>query len=119
VGFAFGVERVALALEAEGFALPEEKGPDLYLIPLLEEAVDEAFYVAETLRPRLRVEYALSPKKPGKGLEEALKRGAAFAGFLGEEELKAGELTLKRLATGEQVRLPYREVAGFLLSTLG
>jgi histidyl-tRNA synthetase len=38
---------------------------------------------------------------------------------LGEEELKAGELTLKRLATGEQVRLPYREVAGFLLSTLG
>jgi histidyl-tRNA synthetase len=115
VGFAFGVERVALALEAEGFALPEEKGPDLYLIPLLEEAVDEAFYVAETLRPRLRVEYALSPKKPGKGLEEALKRGAAFAGLLGEEELKAEELTLKRLATGEQVRLPYREVAGFLL----
>lgn len=39
-------------------------------------------------------------------------------GFLGEEELRAGEVTLKRLATGEQVRLPYAEVAGFLLSGL-
>ncbi|SDE54158.1 histidyl-tRNA synthetase [Thermus arciformis] len=118
VGFAFGVERVALALEAEGIAPPEERGPDLYVVPLLEEAVAEAFYVAETLRPRLRAEYALSPKKPGKGVEEALKRGAAFVGFLGEEELRAKELTLKRLATGEQVRLPYAEVAGFLLSAL-
>ncbi|WP_022797869.1 histidine--tRNA ligase [Thermus islandicus] len=119
VGFAFGVERVALALEAEGFAPQEERGPDLYLVPLTEEAVEEAFYVAEALRPRLRVEYALSPRKPGRGVEEALRRNAAFAGFLGEDELRAGELTLKRLATGEQVRLAIPEVAGFLLSTLG
>lgn len=119
VGFAFGVERVALALEAEGFGLPEEKGPDLYLIPLTEEAVAEAFYLAEALRPRLRAEYALAPRKPAKGLEEALKRGAAFAGFLGEDELRAGEVTLKRLATGEQVRLSREEVPGYLLQALG
>lgn len=118
VGFAFGVERVALALEAEGFSLLEEKGPDVYLIPLTEEAVAEAFYLAEALRPRIRAEYALSPKKPGKGVEEALKRNAAFVGFLGEDELKTGEVTLKRLATGEQVRLPQREALGFLLSAL-
>ncbi|MFX5150053.1 hypothetical protein ABTD04_20755, partial [Acinetobacter baumannii] len=60
MGFAFGVERVALALEAEGFSLLEEKGPDVYLIPLVEEAVAEAFYLAEALRPRIRAEYALS-----------------------------------------------------------
>ncbi|MFN3368151.1 MAG: histidine--tRNA ligase [Thermus sp.] len=118
VGFAFGVERVALALETEGFGLSEERGPDLYLIPLTEGAVAEAFYLAERLRPRLRVEYGLTPKKPGKGVEEALKRGAAFAGFLGEDELKGGEVTLKRLSTGEQVRLPQQEALGFLLSAL-
>lgn len=118
VGFAFGVERVALALEAEGFTLPEAKGPDLYLVPLLEEAVAEALYLAEALRPRIRAEYALTPKKPGKGVEEALKRNARFAGFLGEDELRTGEVTLKRLATGEQVRLPQAEVLGFLLGTL-
>ena len=106
-------------LEAEGFGLPEEKGPDLYLIPLTEEAVAEAFYLAEALRPRLRAEYALAPRKPAKGLEEALKRGAAFAGFLGEDELRAGEVTLKRLATGEQVRLSREEVPGYLLQALG
>ncbi|TBH21062.1 histidine--tRNA ligase [Thermus thermamylovorans] len=119
VGFAFGVERVALALEAEGFALPEAGGPDLYLVPLAEEAVAEAFYLAEALRPRLRVEYALGPKRPGKGVEEALKRGASFVGLLGEEELRAGEVTLKRLATGEQVRLSRAKALGFLLSALG
>ena len=78
-----------------------------------------AFYLAEALRPRLRAEYALAPRKPAKGLEEALKRGAAFAGFLGEDELRAGEVTLKRLATGEQVRLSREEVPGYLLQALG
>lgn len=118
VGFAFGVERVALALQAEGFALPGERGPDLYLVPLVEEAVAEAFHLAEALRPRIRAEYALTPKKAGKGVEEALKRNALFAGFLGEDELRTGEVTLKRLATGEQVRLPQAEALGFLLAAL-
>lgn len=115
VGFALGVERVALALEEEGLSPLEERGPTLYLIPLLEEAVEEAFYLAERLRPRIRAEYALIPKKPQKGLEEALKRNAIFAGFLGEEELKAREVTLKKLRTGEQVRLPYEEALGYML----
>ena len=60
-----------------------------------------------------------TPLKLAKGLEEALKRGAAFAGFLGEDELRAGEVTLKRLATGEQVRLSREEVPGYLLQALG
>jgi histidyl-tRNA synthetase len=91
VGFAFGVERVALALEAEGFALPEEKGPDLYLIPLLEEAVDEAFYVAETLRPRLRVEYALSPQKARQGTGGGPEAGGRLRRvFWGRRSLRRG-----------------------------
>lgn len=119
VGFAFGVERVALALEAEGVAPPPEKGPDLYLIPLTGEGVGAAFRLAQRLRPRVRAEFSLSPKKPAKGLEEALKRRAAFVGFLGEEELRLGEVTLKHLATGEQVRLREEEVLGHLLRALG
>ncbi|WP_337845607.1 histidine--tRNA ligase [Thermus sp.] len=119
VGFAFGVERVGLALEAEGVAPPPGKGPDLYLIPLTGEGVGAAFQLAQRLRPRVRVEFSLSPKKPAKGLEEALKRRAAFAGFLGEEELRLREVTLKHLATGEQVRLREEEVLGHLLRALG
>ncbi|MGQ9511235.1 MAG: histidine--tRNA ligase [Thermaceae bacterium] len=115
VGFALGVERVALAMEEEGLFQPEEKGPTLYLIPLTPEAVEEAFYLAERYRPRIRAEYTLSPKKAAKGLEEALKKGAAFAGFLGEDELAQREITLKKLRTGEQVRLSYEEALGYML----
>ncbi len=114
VGFALGVERVALALEAEGIAPPPPLRPHLYLIPLTQEAVAEAFYLAQSLWPRFRALYAPSPKRPEKGLEEALKRGATFAGFLGEEELRGREVTLKRLATGEQVRLSWEAVPGYL-----
>ncbi len=118
VGFAIGVERVALALLAEGHTPPPPKGPEVYLIPLFPGGVAEAFYLAQGLRPRLRVEYPLSPRKPAKGLEEALKRGALFAGFLGEEEVAQGEVTLKHLPTGEQVRLRREEALGFILRLL-
>ncbi|RIH87818.1 Histidine--tRNA ligase [Meiothermus luteus] len=105
VGFGIGVERVALALEQEGVAIPPDPSPILYLAPLDEAAKIEALVLAEQLRPKAFVEIGYVPKNPRKALEEALRRGVEYVGFLGENERAKGVVTLKHLPTGEQREL--------------
>ena len=110
VGWALGVERVALAMEAEGLSPAPTPGPDLYVVPLEPRLVPRALEVAAGFWPELRAQYALKARKPGKGLQEAEKKGARFAGLLGPDEAAAGTLTVKQLKTGEQRTLSLDDV---------
>jgi len=105
VGFGIGVERLAIALEQEGLGIPADPGPTLYLAPLDEAARIEALALAEQLRPKISVEIGYTPKSPRKALEDALKKGARYVGFLGESERAKGVITLKYLESGEQKEL--------------
>lgn len=113
VGFGIGIERVAIALEQEGVVVPPDPSPTLYLAPLDEPAKIEALALAEQLRPRVYVEIGYTPKSPRKALEDALRKGAQYVGFLGEAERARGVITLKHLQSGEQ-----REVEPFQLHSL-
>ncbi|MCL6528075.1 MAG: hypothetical protein K6T57_14515 [Thermaceae bacterium] len=96
--------------------------PDLELSRLIappydvldEAAKAEALQLAQRLRPQFRVELSYALKKPGKALEEALKRGAKYVGFLGEGERPQQEVSLKHLSSGHQVRLEWNDVARWL-----
>ncbi|WP_337868862.1 histidine--tRNA ligase [Meiothermus sp.] len=105
VGFGIGIERVAIALEEEGVAISPDPSPTLYLAPLDEAAKIEALALAEQLRPKVPVELGYTPKSPRKALEDALKKGARYIGFLGEGERAKGVITLKHLESGEQKEL--------------
>ncbi len=105
VGFGIGIERLAIALEQEGVSIPADPSPTLYLAPLDEPAKIEALALAEQLRPKISVEIGYTPKNPRKALEEALKKGARYVGFLGEGERAKGVVTLKHLESGEQQQL--------------
>jgi len=105
VGFGIGIERVAIALEQEGVSIPADPPPTLYLAPLDEPAKIEALALAEQLRPKISVEIGYTPKSPRKALEDALKKGARYVGFLGESERAKGVVTLKHLESGEQKEL--------------
>lgn len=105
VGFGIGVERLAIALEQEGVAIPSDPSPTLFLAPLDEAAKIEVLALAEQLRPKIYVEIGYQPKSPRKALEEALKKGARYVGFLGEAERAKGVVTLKHLGSGEQKEL--------------
>jgi histidyl-tRNA synthetase len=105
VGFGIGIERVAIALQQEGVSIPADPSPTLYLAPLDEPAKIEALALAEQLRPKISVEIGYTPKSPRKALEDALKKGARYVGFLGESERAKGVITLKYLESGEQKEL--------------
>lgn len=101
-GFAIGLDRVVLAAEAEGAAMPEPR-LDAYVVPIGEGVRDRAFEVlADLRRAGLRADIDLVGRGPSKNLEHANALRARFAVLLGEKELKGGSVALRDMETGEQ-----------------
>lgn len=95
VGWALGLERL-MTLVGE---LPK-RPLDFYIVT---DQYASAFALADTLRDQdYKVQVDLSGKGFGKQLEHAAKLGARQALILGEQELQAGTLQVKHLATKEQ-----------------
>lgn len=114
VGWAFGTERVLDAMAQEDGAAEATAGPLLFLVPLDDEAVDEVSALAHRLRDRFAVSFAYQRRNPGKGLKEADRAGATYAGLLGAAERARGVLQVKHLASGEQLEIGTAELADFL-----
>ncbi len=102
IGWAFGVERVLDALAQVGAAAPADAGPRLYLVPMDEEAVADVARIARSLRTRFHVEHGYTKRQPGKGLRDADRVGARYAGLIGARERAEGTVQLKHLASGAQ-----------------
>ncbi len=112
VGFSLGLERVLLVMEERAMFPPLGVGPQLLLCRFPEVAATAAVAVATVLRASgLRVELFADTPALGKQLTYANTIGVPFAGILGSNEIAAGTLMLKKLATGEQRMLPLAEVA--------
>ncbi len=109
VGWAAGVERLAMLLPEA----PPAPRPTA-LIPIGEEAVREAWKLADRLRRAGFVVDLAYRGKPGQRMKRADRLGCRFALSLGEEELARGVVRLRDLDSGEE-----REVArDALLATL-
>ena len=97
VGWAAGIERLAMMIEA-----PERDRPSVVIVPLGERAEAEAARVLAGLRREgvaADMGYRGNMKKR---LSRANDAGAAYALIIGDDELDRGEAQLKDLATGEQ-----------------
>jgi len=105
IGFAIGVDRLALALQAAG--VTPNVGPDAAIIAMGPAATRLAVVVARDLRAaKLNVEM-LSPEKKMKSLlARASKIGARIAVIIGDDELARGVVQLRDLKQSTQ-----REVA--------
>ncbi|MFE5872175.1 histidine--tRNA ligase [Streptomyces roseifaciens] len=120
VGWALGVDRTVLALEAEGIALDLPSPTDVYAVPLGEEARKVLFGVVTELRRNgVATDFAFG----GKGLKNAMKSanrsGARFAVIAGERDLAEGNVQLKDLESGEQKAVALADVVGEVLAKQG
>jgi len=104
VGFAFGIDRLVLAMERYGVGLPTRPRCDIYVVPVSREVLGEAIRIAEGLRNSgLRAELSLSRKRLGEELSQADKLGARVAIIIGPRELASGKVVLRDLSKREQV----------------
>lgn len=106
VGFAMGVERLVLLLEALNL-IPEKTYDlvDVFVIAAGEGTVEKAFQISEELRSKttLRVLQNAGGGSFKSQLKKADKSGAALAIIIGEQELSSSEVIIKALQQNESL----------------
>ena len=109
-GFGIGLERVFLLMQEYG--VTAQNTPDIYLVNVGELAEKQAFAVAETLRSAgLSVVLHAGGGSFKSQMKKADRSGARFAASLGDDEVAAGEISLKPLLqAGEQKRFKLDQV---------
>ncbi|MFB3739467.1 MAG: histidine--tRNA ligase [Candidatus Velamenicoccus archaeovorus] len=111
VGFGMGLERVLLALRDEGLEPPGEPGLAVFVVGLGEPGRARARELLHLLRASgVPADAAYGERPLGAQLRMADRAGAAFAAIVGDDEVAAGTVTLRRLSDGEQRAVPLAEV---------
>ena len=119
-GFAFGFDRLVLALELSGVEFPSPVRADAYVIPVSEEVLPYAIRIARELRRRgLRTEVSLLRRKVREELSLASRLGVPFAIIVGPREAEGSTMTVRDMRTGEQVELGLEEGTSFMMRSLG
>ena len=121
IGFAIGTDRLVLSLqeagegETSGGPAGKAGGPDVYLAWFGAAAQTAAIGLARRLRDAgFVVELPAVEMKFGKSLGLADRLKAHHAVILGDDELAARLLTVKRLADGQQQKLAEPELLAYL-----
>jgi len=107
VGWAAGVERLAMLIE-EPFA---EK-PEFVVIPVGEEAERYCTGLVALLRRKGAFSDMGFRGNLKKRMQRADAAGANYVVIVGSEELAAGEITIRSLKSGEQVKRKLAEIEG-------
>ena len=115
VGFAMGLDRVLLALEAEGAPLPPARAPRCFVVAIGPDAEAAGRHLIAELRDEGIPAAGSYEERPLKAqLKMADRADAGFVAILGAKELAAGVLTLRRLVDGIQKSVPRADVVSWL-----
>ncbi len=103
VGWALGVDRTVLALEAEGVALDLPSATSVFAVALGEEARRILFgKVTELRRAGIAADFSFGGKGLKGSMKDANRSGARLALVAGERDLAEGVVQLKDMESGEQ-----------------
>ena len=123
VGFAMGIERLILLLDALELVPDAARGElDLYLLPMDDTATPQALLLGERLRselPNLALQLHCGGGSFKSRIKKADKSGARLAVLIGEDELARGTATVKFLRDNrDQLTLVQDELTATLTSLL-
>jgi histidyl-tRNA synthetase len=122
IGFAVGLDRIVLAVEAEQGAVTAQAaaGCQVFGVPLGEESNAGMLALVTSLRRAgVRADMAFG----GRGLKGAMKAadrsGARFAVLIGADERAVASVRIRDLSNGEQQDVPETSATDWLLKKLG
>ncbi|GHJ95788.1 histidine--tRNA ligase [Streptomyces sp. NE5-10] len=111
VGWALGVDRTVLALEAEGVTLDLPAPTSVFAVALGEEARRVLFgKVTELRRAGIAADFSFGGKGLKGSMKDANRSGARLTLVAGERDLAEGVVQLKDMESGEQRAVALDEV---------
>ncbi len=116
-GFSLGLERIIVVMsEREMFPTALISSPaDVMVTIWNEDSIGESIALAAELRSEgLRVDLYPEADKLAKQFKYASSRGVPFVLILGDEERTHGEVAIKNMKSGEQLRLPFEPLKTLL-----
>lgn len=106
LGFAMGLERLMMVMEAQGCSFPTDNPCDVYIAPMGEQASLMATRLCSMLH---KEGFSAETDLVGRGLKAQMKFankiGAKFTVVLGDDEIANSRAMLKNMSTGEQVEV--------------
>lgn len=119
LGFAMGIERLMMVLEAQNADMPDAPVCDLYIATMGENASLKATSLCNTLREDgFSVQTDICAKGLKAQMKFANKIGAKFTLVLGDDELNNNSAKLKNMQSGEESEIILSELPEELLSAL-
>jgi len=119
IGFGLGVDRALLAAIAEATVPSQEFTSDLFIIPLGDDAKERGLVIAQKLRASgIRTEIAFGDRALKGAMKAADKSGARYVIVLGESELAAETVELKKMSDGVTSSVKIDQLQNELLRAL-
>ncbi|WPD24899.1 MAG: histidine--tRNA ligase [Candidatus Electrothrix scaldis] len=119
IGFAMGMERLFLLIQQQKDQQEEEKGADIFVAALGEQAIHCATPLVHELRKLgLQVAMDYSNRSLKAQMKQAGRLKAGFTLILGEQELEEGKGILRNMNTQEQSDFSLQEGASELAEVI-
>lgn len=116
IGFALSIERLLLALEAEGVALEDNDQLDMYVVVMGEAAKAKAVELVSAFRAGgVSADMDYAERKMKAQMKTADRQGAKYVIVLGETELEEQAVNVKEMETGNQEKVAFTELVNFVL----
>lgn len=111
VGFAAGMERLVLAMKAEGLFDEDQSTVDLFMAPMDKDCLAGITPVVRDLRKKgLRVHVELMRRSVKAMMRDANRQNARWVAVIGEQELQSGQLRLKNMQENLQIETTINEI---------
>ena len=112
-----GLTRLFYILQSQNYLNAEcANAVDVLIIPMTKDLAEPLSTSTFLRSSGIRAQVYFEEKKFKQKIAYADKLGIPWCMFLGEDEIKEGKVSLKKLATGEQVTVTREEALSLLLA---
>lgn len=115
LGFAMGLERLMMLMDAQNAPFPDASAPDLFVVALGDKATLKAVEIVKDMRAEgFTALMDLNQRSVRAQMKYADKLGAKFNIVIGDNEVENGTAKLKNMNTGEETDIALETfVSGF------
>ena len=117
VGISIGLTRLFYVLNEQKMLCDGHDSPaDVLILPMTDDLSAAAALATELREAGIRTQLYTESRKFKQKIQYADKLHIPFVAFLGEDEIAANTVSVKRLATGEQQTLSHEDAARLILA---